>query len=67
MSQAKSIFKSKTAIASALTFLAGTFGSLFPEANQFLASNASAILLVLGILNIGLRFATKGRVVLFAD
>jgi hypothetical protein len=63
----KSIFKSRTAIAAAITFLAGMFGTLLPGANEFIAANASAILLGLGLVNLGLRLVTRGRVVLFTD
>lgn len=63
----KSIFKSKVAVASALTFVAGLFGTLLPGANEFLAQHASAILLGLGVVNFGLRLVTRGRVVLFTD
>ena len=63
----KSIFKSKTILASVLTAIAGGIGSVFPEANQFLSNNASSILLVLGALNVGLRLVTRGRIVLYRD
>lgn len=63
----KPIFKSKTVLAASLTAIAGALGSFSPVANQFLAANASLILLGLGLLNIALRMATKGRVLLFAD
>ncbi len=65
--QTKSIFKSKIAIASALTALAGLAGNFFPDLQTFLATHATTILLVLGGLNFALRLITKGRVVLFAD
>jgi hypothetical protein len=64
---AKSIFKSKTAIASAITFVAGMSGTLLPGANEWIAHNASAILLGLGAINFLLRLVTRGRVVLFAE
>jgi len=64
---AKSIFKSKTAVASAITIVAGMFGSLLPEANAFIAQHASAILLGLGAINLLLRLVTRGRVVLFTE
>lgn len=63
----KSIFKSKTILAAALTSIAGAIGSVFPDANQFLANNASSILLVLGALNLVLRLVTHGRIVLYRD
>jgi len=63
----KSIFKSRTAIAAAITFVGGVFGSLVPNANGFIAEHASAILLGLGVVNFGLRLVTRGRVVLFTE
>lgn len=63
----KSIFKSKTAVASAITFIAGLFGTTVPGANDFISQHASTILLAVGALNFGLRLITRGRVVLFAD
>ncbi len=63
----KSIFKSKTAVASALTFVAGLFGTLVPGAGEYLAQHASTILLGMGVVNFGLRLVSRGRVVLFAD
>lgn len=61
----KAIFKSKTAFAASLTTIAGALGTYSPEVNQILATHASAILLVLGILNLVLRKVTRGRIVLF--
>lgn len=61
----KSIFKSKTAFAQGLVAVAGAVGTIWPDANQLIAANASAILLVSGLLGVALRFLTKGRVVLF--
>lgn len=63
----KSIFKSKTAFAQTLIALAGALGTIYPEANQFIASNASTILLISGAVGVLLRLVTKGRVVLFAN
>lgn len=65
--QPKSIFKSKTAVASALTAVAGVLGSFFPDVNQFLSDNAATIITALGALHFILRLVTKGRVVLFAS
>lgn len=67
MENRKSIFKSKTALASALTVIAGALGTFSPQANIFLSKNASTILLGLGTLNLALRLVTRGRIVLFAD
>jgi len=63
----KSIFRSRTAVASALTFVAGLFGTLVPGANEILAQHASVILLCLGLVNFTLRLVTRGRVVLFDE
>lgn len=60
-------FKSKTAIASMLTVIAGSLGTFSPDAQAFLSANAATILIALGVLNFILRWATKGRVVLFTD
>lgn len=63
----KPIFKSKTAVASALVAIAGALGSFFPDANKFISENANSILVGLGILGVILRMATKGRVTLFPE
>lgn len=60
-------FKSKTAIASLLTAAAGALGYYSPDAQTFLATHATSILLALGGLNFVLRVVTKGRVVIFPD
>lgn len=63
----KSIFKSKTAFASMLTVIAGAMGNIYPGIHDLLSNHASSILLAVGALNMGLRFVTKGRVVLLAE
>ncbi len=63
----KSIFKSKTSFANALLALVGALGTISPDAHQLIATHASTILFIAGTANIGLRFITKGRVVLFAS
>ena len=63
----KSIFKSKIALSQALVAIAGLLGTFFPDVGQLLATHANTILMVAGVLGIGLRLITKGRVVLFAD
>ena len=63
----KSIFKSKTAFAQGLIAIAGALGTIYPEANQFIAANASTILLLSGVAGVLLRLVSKGRVVLFAS
>ncbi len=65
--QPKSIFKSKTAFAGALSAVAGAIGTFAPDFAPWVASSASVILMVAGILQVVLRMVTKGRVVLFAD
>lgn len=64
---AKPIFKSKTAIAAALTSIAGALGFGSDAVSNFLSNNASAILLVLGGVHIALRKVTKGKVTLFGE
>ncbi len=63
----KTIFKSKTAFAAALTAVAGALGTISDPFRQFLADNAPAILICVGLANVALRFVTHGRVALFAD
>lgn len=63
----KSLFKSKTAFAQSLVILAGAAGSIWPQANAVISANANIILLASGAVGIGLRFITKGKVVLFSD
>lgn len=63
----KFIFKSKTAIASLLTVLAGVVGNFSPDLQTFLSTHATTILLAIGGLNLVLRLVTKGRVSLIPD
>ena len=65
--QPKSIFKSKTALAGALVAVAGALGSYSEPVSQFLSAHAAGILVVVGILNVGLRAITKGRVSLLGE
>ena len=67
ITETKSIFKSKTAFASAVTIVAGALGTYSPDVQKFLADNASTILLALGAANFALRLISRGRVVLFND
>ena len=64
---AKSIFKSKTAFAGALSAVAGALGTFAPDIAPNIAANASVILMVAGVLQVALRFVTKGRISLFAE
>jgi hypothetical protein len=63
----KSIFKSKTAFAGSVATVSGALGTFFPSAVPFVTANAPAILMLSGALAVIIRFATKGRVVLFAE
>ena len=65
--KSKSIFKSKTAFAGALSALAGAVGTFAPDLAPLIAQHASTILLVAGVLQVGLRFVSKGRITLFAE
>lgn len=58
----KSIFTSKTMAAQAITVAA----ALYPPARALVAAHPGETLVVLGLLNAGLRWITKGRVSLFA-
>lgn len=58
----KSIFSSKTALAQVITVAAG----FYPPARALVAAHPTETLAILGLVNIGLRFITKGRVALFA-
>tara|TARA_R110000803_G_scaffold19510_4_gene50985 strand:+ start:1112 stop:1312 length:201 start_codon:yes stop_codon:yes gene_type:complete len=61
----KSIFISKTAAAAFLTTAAGLAATFLPGAGDFIASNAGAILIGLGVVNFVLRLVTKEKVELF--
>ncbi len=63
----KSIFKSKTAFAGAITAVTGVLGTFWPDIGKFVADHASAILLVAGAAQILLRKYSHGSVVLFPD
>ena len=67
ITNSKSIFKSKTAFAGALSAVAGALGTFAPDAAPWLAQSATVILMVAGVLQVVLRMVTKGRIVLFAD
>ncbi|MCA1963055.1 MAG: hypothetical protein LDL31_03805, partial [Prosthecobacter sp.] len=54
----KSIFKSKTAAAQALTFAA----AFYPPATAFVAAHPEETLGLLAVVNLALRWLTKGRV-----
>ena len=63
----KSIFKSKLALSGAVATVAGALGTFAPELAPAISIYGSQIILGFGILNVVLRFFTKGRVVLFAE
>ena len=58
----KSIFTSKTMAAQAVTIAA----ALYPPARALVAAHPGETLFALALLNAGLRWITKGRVILFA-
>lgn len=58
----KSIFKSKTAIAQAITLGAG----FYPPVAAFVAAHPEETLGIIAVVNLALRWVTKGRVSLFA-
>ena len=62
---AKSIFKSRTALLAMLTAILGTLGFLSTDAEQFLQTHAAGLLSLLGLLNLLLRRITHGRVEFF--
>ena len=63
----KSIFESKTAAAAFATTSAGLVATFVPGVGEFVAKNAGAILMLLGLLNFGLRLVTKSKVSLFPE
>lgn len=63
----KSIFKSKTAFAGALSAVAGAIGTFAPDLAPAIAQHASIILMVAGVVQVVLRMVSKGRITLFAD
>jgi len=58
----KSIFKSKTALAQVITLAAG----FYPPVAAFVASHPEETLGILAVVNLALRWVTKGRVALIA-
>jgi uncharacterized membrane-anchored protein len=57
----KSIFTSKTAVIQVITIAA----SFIPAVQTWVASHPAETLEILGVVNIGLRWITKGKVALF--
>lgn len=58
----KSIFTSKTMAAQAITALA----AFYPPVTAFVAAHPGETLVVLSLVNAGLRYVTKGKVSLFS-
>ena len=58
----KSIFTSKTMAAQAITAAA----ALIPQVREFVATYPGETLVVISLLNAGLRWITKGKISLFA-
>jgi hypothetical protein len=67
ITKSKSIFRSKSVFAGALVALAGALGTFAPDFAPWLAAHADVVLMGAGILQVGLRILTKGRVTLFAE
>lgn len=65
--KSKSLFKSKTIFCGALVAVAGALGTFAPDLAPWVASHADVILMAAGILQVGLRMLTKGRVVFFDE
>jgi hypothetical protein len=57
----KNIFTSKTMAAQAITAAA----ALIPQVREFVAAHPGETLVILSLVNAGLRWITKGRVALF--
>jgi hypothetical protein len=63
--QPKSIFKSKSGIASMLIGISGVLGTYSDDVAKFLADNASLINISIGLIGFILRKVTHGKVVLW--
>lgn len=63
----KTIFKSKTGLASAITAVVGALAFGSASVNDFLSTHASIIVTCLGAAHFALRLVTRGRVHLFAE
>lgn len=57
----KSIFKSKTVIAQVVAVGA----AFYPPVQAIIAANPTETMVVIGLVNVALRWITKGRVALF--
>ena len=65
MKTAKALFKSKTAVFNFLVGIVGLVAFFIPSALDVVKENAPAILIGIGILNVGLRRVTNQAVALF--
>lgn len=65
--QPKYIFKSKTALFSALVAVAGALGTYAEPVGQFLSDHAPVITMATGVIAFALRLVTKGSVSLFRE
>ena len=61
----KNVFTSKTAAVALITTIAGIVANFVPEVGEYVATNASLILMGLGVVSFALRLITKGKVSLF--
>lgn len=64
---AKPVFKSKTAVANLIVAGLTALAYTQPAAKAFIEGNAGLIIGGLNVLNIGLRFISRGRITLFGD
>lgn len=67
ITKSKSIWKSKTAFAGALAAVAGALGTFAPGFAPWVAANSETILMVAGVLQVALRYITKGSVSFSGD
>ncbi len=63
----RSLFATKTAVAQYVVAAAGVAALIWPQAQEFVASHASAILFAIPIVNLAIRLVTHGRVQLVAE
>lgn len=64
---AKSIFKSKTALLGLITAACGAFSFVSEDLQSWISAHSPELLIGLGTLSIALRRITKGRVQFFPD
>ena len=61
----KSIFKSKSAFAGALSTLVGAAGTFIPDIGQILSNHANTILMGADVINVILQAVSHGLISLF--